>query len=347
VLGRVLTTDSLPVAGASVTFTTPGRAPQTTTTAEDGAFGFTGPATGPADIQARRIGFAAESLRITLPRAESAPLAVLLTPLAQTLAPVVVRGTRDTRSGPIAGFYARASRGNGRFITRAQIEQRNPLRTTDMLRLVPGVNVYTGLGPSQVRYRGANCPPEVFLDGMPLGPAPFDLDAFPPNSIEGIEIYSTSTAPVEFRRAFGRVGCGTVIVWSRQGEPGPPRRRGKPVTSEDLAKLVASLQLFTAQQVDTAARAPDDFGERVGVSDSVRAATRTPVVVIAEFVVDTTGRVEPATINLVVSPGTAYSDAVRRALPGAEFTPAVRGGRTVRQLVQLTVRFDPPPAARR
>jgi hypothetical protein len=119
------------------------------------------------------------------------------------------------------------------------------------------------------------------------------------------------------------------------------------VTSEDLAKLVASLQLFTAQQVDTAARAPDDFGERVGVSDSVRAATKTPVVVIAEFVVDTTGRVEPATINLVVSPGPAYSDAVRRALPGAEFTPAVRGGRTVRQLVQLTVRFDPPPAARR
>ena len=82
----------------------------------------------------------------------------------------------------------------------------------------------------------------------------------------------------------------------------------------------------------------------MSLPDSVRVAAATGV--IAEFVVDPAGRVEPSTINVVASPHPALSDAVRAALAGAAFTAATRGGAAVRQLVQLSVRFDAGGAAR-
>jgi hypothetical protein len=195
-----------------------------------------------------------------------------------------------------------------------------------------------------LRYRGSDCAPEVYLDGTPLSGGPFDFDALAPNSIEGIEIYSTATVPVEFKRAFGRASCGTILLWSRHGEPRPRRTKGKPVTSEDLARLVAQLQLYTADQVDMIARPPENFGQQVTLPDSVR--IQGSLGVIAEFVVDAKGEIEPTTINVVASPHPALSEAVRAALPGTTFKPAVRGGLPVRQLVQLSVRFDQKNASR-
>ena len=335
--GVVLTADSLPVAGANVTLAPAAGASQSMITADDGRFAFPGAAPGAAELRVRRIGFRAESLTVALPRADASLLAVRLAFLPQALAPVVVRGRPSDRRPPaIVDFYARQARGMGRFITRAEIERRNPMRTTDILRTVPGVAVYTSGGMATVRYRSAPCAPEVYLDGMPLS-GQFDYDAIAPSTIEGIEVYSTSTVPAEFRRSFGRTSCGTVLLWSRYGEARPRRSKAKPVTSEDLARLVAELQLYTAQQVDSVARPPADLSQRVSLPDSVR--VQGALGVIAEFVVDGGGRVEPATINIVASPHPALSEAVRNALPGATFTPAKRAGMPVRQLVQLALEF--------
>ena len=65
-------------------------------------------------------------------------------------------------------------------------------------------------------------------------------------------------------------------------------------------------------------------------------------VVVAEFVVDTTGRVEPETFSVVSSPHLLFSHAVYEAIAPARFTPARRGGRSVRQVVQMRFRFTPP-----
>ncbi|MGH7720447.1 MAG: TonB family protein [Gemmatimonadaceae bacterium] len=62
--------------------------------------------------------------------------------------------------------------------------------------------------------------------------------------------------------------------------------------------------------------------------------------VVAEFVVDTAGRVELETFNVVSSTHPRFTEAVRRALPAARFTPALLAGRRVRQLVQLPFRFE-------
>jgi hypothetical protein len=319
-------------------------------TAENGTFLFTGVQPGAATVLVRRIGFQADSVAVTLRAEGNTPLTLRLVTVPQALAPVVVRSGPAVRPGPLADFYQRRSKGQGRFITRADIERRNPLYTSDLLRTVPGLSLSRGRGLNEVRLRGAPCAPEVFVDGTPLGPAPLDFDAITPNTIEGIEIYSgAASVPVQFSRVFGRTACGTVLVWTREGEPRPKRKKGKPVTSEELARLVDQLQLYTAEQVDSPAQPPADFASSVRLPAAVGAASAaagTVAGVIAEFVVDPTGAVEPLTVNIVASPDVAFADAVRAALPGTRFTPAARGGRPVRQLVQLSVRFDPPRGGR-
>lgn len=56
--------------------------------------------------------------------------------------------------------------------------------------------------------------------------------------------------------------------------------------------------------------------------------------VVAPFVVDTAGRIEAASFEVLESSHELFSAAVRRALPDMRFTPAEVGGRKVRQLVQ-------------
>lgn len=56
--------------------------------------------------------------------------------------------------------------------------------------------------------------------------------------------------------------------------------------------------------------------------------------VLAQFVVDTTGRVEVASFKVLRSDHAMFEQAVRSALPQMRFLPAEVGGRKVKQLVQ-------------
>ena len=62
--------------------------------------------------------------------------------------------------------------------------------------------------------------------------------------------------------------------------------------------------------------------------------------VIAQFVVDTTGRVETNTFKVIESSHDLFTAAVKRALPNMRFAPAEVGGRKVKQLVQQPFVFD-------
>jgi protein TonB len=63
--------------------------------------------------------------------------------------------------------------------------------------------------------------------------------------------------------------------------------------------------------------------------------------VLAQFIVDTTGRPVPATFKVLMSTHDAFSRAVRDALPQMRFTPAMVGDRKVRQVVQMPFTFVP------
>jgi TonB family protein len=67
--------------------------------------------------------------------------------------------------------------------------------------------------------------------------------------------------------------------------------------------------------------------------------------VLMQFVVDTTGRVDPRTIAVLRSTHPLFALAVRQALPNMKYRPATIDGRRVRQLVQEPFAFGIAPAA--
>jgi len=326
-----------PVAGAEVSFIV-GPLHRRTTTGDDGEFSLPNVPEGPVKLTVRRIGFRPDSFPTAAPATQ---LALLVEPIPQKLNTVVVNSKRrGPYTGPHADFLRRLDNGQGRFITRETIAKRNALRTTDLLRSLPGVTMMgdRSTGMTVPRFRNSSCNPLVWVDGSPAYAAYFDVDALSPETLEGIEVYSgTASTPMELRGRNGEERCGVIALWSRM--PSRPPKRGKRVTADELAAFVASAQLFTADQVDVVAR-PDTAEPVIAIyPDSLKRA-RVGGLATMEFVVDTAGQIEPETIGTVTATHPLFASAAREAIGRASFYPAQRQGRLVRQLVQLTVEFD-------
>jgi protein TonB len=61
--------------------------------------------------------------------------------------------------------------------------------------------------------------------------------------------------------------------------------------------------------------------------------------VVAQFIVDTLGRAEPASINIKEATHPLFGDAVRQALLRSRYEPAMASNRRVRQLVEQRFTF--------
>lgn len=339
VAGLVRDTTGVGIAGAQVTIS--GSVLRAESDAS-GKFFLEKVPTGPTTLLVRRLGFAPVSVPVVVRSDSTVPVTVTIAQTARELNPVVVRAQRVRHyTGYLAGFNERRDRGFGRFITGDEIRKRDPLELTDLLRTIPGIHVSaSGLGDARVRIRSNQCAPLVWLDGMAAAAAEFDLDALAPMSIAGIEIYSgIATVPAEFVMPFGRTPCGTIIIWSRQGE----RRPAKAITAAELASLVANLQAYTADQVEEPARADASAPVAPLYPESLYKA-RVPGRVVVEFVVDSTGEVNMATLGVVSSTDPLFTDAVRRAFPAARFKPARVGARPVAQVVRQPFSFVVPAA---
>lgn len=340
ITGEVRNAAGLGVAGAELSV--PGTA-LTARTDLSGSFRLTGSGAGTISLAVRRLGFRPTTVDVAVRPRETTRTSVTLERAVQELAAVVVQEQRERRGG-LGTFDRRRKLGIGHFITREEIDRRNPVYLTDMLRMVPGVRVSPGrfAGTSTVRMRGARCAPLVWLDGAPLGAGYFDVDVLTPQSIEGVEIYTgPSTVPAQLMDARGQSSCGVIAVWSREGERRPRNRQQDSATAAKLAELIASARLYTADQVDTPAQVDASNPVRPAYPDSLYAA-RVSGSVEVEFVIDTEGKVEAETFGVVTSTHPLFAEAVRRALAAAEFRPAVLQGRRVRQVVLLPVQFVPP-----
>ena len=64
----------------------------------------------------------------------------------------------------------------------------------------------------------------------------------------------------------------------------------------------------------------------------------------ATFVVDTTGQVDMASVQVLASDDPEFTESVRTALGGMRFRPATRRGRAVRQLVEQRFSFRIAPS---
>jgi hypothetical protein len=173
-------------------------------------------------VDIRRIGYQPRNFALDLqPDLVMAELRVALSQVVVELPEVVV--TRDrTRLifGDQRGFYRRQRVGHGHFITRAEIEPRQPQAVSDILRPIPGVEVYqSGIKDARVRIKDRlpSCHyqdgPLIVLDGIEVQATSLDA-VVPVQFVEALEVYaSPSDIPPEFNRA--RAGCGVIVIWTR------------------------------------------------------------------------------------------------------------------------------------
>lgn len=183
---------------------------------------FQGPRLPPSTygIEVEALGYSTLSHEMDISGYGVADLGIELGPVALELEPLVVVTRRRSRL-EVAGFFQRRNRGFGHSLTREEIEARRPTFVSDLVRTMPGVTIAPSMmgGGGILRMRGG-CVPDVVLDGVRLS-SPVVLDQLlTVEDLEGIEVYSGSTSPVEYSHS----SCGTVLAWTRD----PGRAGGSP-----------------------------------------------------------------------------------------------------------------------
>lgn len=342
VTGRVRGSDGIGIANAEVTITPrPGGGNVTLArrvySDDSGSFRVPSLPRGVAMVAVRRIGY--KPIAVETQLSAELPLGMILESTSQTLAKVVVEDRRRQYEGWLGQFNRRRDFGLGRFITRGQIDARNAIRTSDLLRTIPGVMIAQGPRGAMIRIRASRCDPLIWLDGTPALAGFIDIDAFGPQTLDGIEIYGgVSDVPVELRGPRGEERCGVIALWSRMAERRPKQSRKKPLTAEELNALVASATVYTAEQVDRAVQPDSEVPVEAFYPDSLR-SSRASGVAVVEFVVDPAGRVEGETVSVVMASHPAFAAAARESVFSARFVPAILKGRPVRQIVQLPLEF--------
>ena len=222
------------LAGATVVISTNrGRWQRSVRTDGVGGWRFESVAAGPYRLRSTRLGYREVAGDVAVAGDSLLEVHIRMSAEAVVLAPLTVVARQEPQVSPVLqGFYARLRRGPGRFVTRAEIEERQPSRVSDLLRGIPNLTVGASRGSPTggVLSRGSasgRCSVVVFVDGMRLNvptpsargpqnsPVPID-DYVHPLDVEGVEIYrGESDTPAEFATRW--VSCGTVVIWTRRG----------------------------------------------------------------------------------------------------------------------------------
>jgi TonB family protein len=316
-----------------------------TLTDDKGTFSLRGVSPGSHRLIVRRLGFRPAAMDVQVEAGHTAQIEIQIDPNPQQLTPITVAARPEAFDARLEGFLERSQSKAGHFIRRDRLQRLTSHKFSEILREVPGVKlgvVGRGASPQRtVRLRGANCPPYVFIDGFPAAAGEFDIDDIEPSTIEGVEIYhGLATIPAQFLGARGE-RCGVIAFWSRPYRPARPRSRGK---TTSIHEILAANAAYTADKVDITATLKQG-APQVVYPDSLWGSGVSGRV-LAEFVVDTLGRIEHETVGIVSSSHPAFSRAVLDALVSTSFKPALRNGRPVRQIVQLPFVFEPIRSAR-
>lgn len=216
VRGRVVTAATgEAVTGAEVSFPATDRS---ALTSAEGLFLLEELPPGPGMLEVRFLGTASRSIELMLTPGDTELLRIALDVRVIPLPGLDVTVEREVFSAKLAGFYDRMQNGPGQFLTREEIEERDPHRTTDLFRTIPGVRVvHRHLGRRMLQFTRRNgCEVAFFVDGIRT---PYlDVDGLPPTDLDGIEVYrGVSEVPIRFRRP---ATCAAVVLWTR--DPGVP-----------------------------------------------------------------------------------------------------------------------------
>lgn len=215
IVGEVTSSETHePLAGVELTLHDTGL--QTTTTGE-GQFRFADVPPGSRTLTVAYLGTESRRVRIDLRPRQTIDVSLVVGVRLMPVTELVVTVDRAAPVGKLTGFDRRRENGAGYFITREDIERVRPMRTTALLRRVPGLDVgqrtRSGVTPVTMGRR-KGCVPQFYVDGAR---APyFDVDVLDPGEIDGIEIYrGNSEVPIRFKH---RDRCGVIVLWTR--DPG-------------------------------------------------------------------------------------------------------------------------------
>ena len=127
------------------------------------------------------------------------------------------------------------------------------------------------------------------------------------------------------------------LACSVQSDAPPTASRGASAARAAGPSRVVTPGYFEFQVEKRAAPLPDNPPARY--PDALRKA-KVEGEVVAQFVIDTTGRVEPSTFKVLKSSNSLFTKAVRSYLSDMKFFPAEVGGRKVKQLIQMPFVFS-------
>jgi hypothetical protein len=219
--GRVSDEGFAPIAGAIVEIVHPAIRVET---GESGRFQLLAVPPGQYLVVVRKLGYRPVVGVVELPASDTVRIDYTLEKLSMLDTVRVV----DKRLSPrMAEFEDRRRYGVGQFVTTEQIEKRNSVFATELVRTFTGLTVkMEGRTSVAISGRtsstkiatkgGQQCYTDVYVDGVHL-PSPVNLDDLPsPKDLAGIEYYhGPATAPLQF----GKMGstCGLLLIWTKDG----------------------------------------------------------------------------------------------------------------------------------
>jgi Carboxypeptidase regulatory-like domain/TonB-dependent Receptor Plug Domain len=211
------------VAEAEVTVAVAG-ADQVARTDTSGVARFAGLSPGAAELRVRRLGFGEGTVRATL-RAGENELAVAVRGANVTLETVKVVAARDVPTR-LADVDARIARGEpSAVVTRADIDKRNPITLSQMLRGVAGLRLADSSGAMvAISTRGVKlqreglfvpCVLRVMVDGV-VTSSSVDIDNVVPYDVYAVEVFfGGARIPPQFGGIRTDQWCGLIAIWTR------------------------------------------------------------------------------------------------------------------------------------
>ena len=215
VFGKVVNRNGAPVSGARVGLMGTSAA---TLTRANGDFVLDSLPAGTQAIVVRQIGYRPTEVAVDLSSRTPARVTVQLGMFVPELSPVEVVSRRDEGLQKVGFLDRKRTSATGHFMGPEQLEKRNAMKFTDILRSTPGIRVTEQNGQAMItstRSSQANGCVTMYVDGAQWQQLePGDLDSFvQPNEVAAIEVYSGASVPPQFSQA-GQ-SCSAVVVWTK------------------------------------------------------------------------------------------------------------------------------------
>jgi hypothetical protein len=178
-------------------------------------------------VRIEKVGFRPLTVPVTISRADTVPITLLLTSLTQELPAVAIRDSSPHYlSMALRQFEERrlSHSTGGYYLSEAELQKSPTGRMDNMVRHFPGLSVVCPMRGSKcwansTRTAGptsgsaAHCPVAVYLDGAPS--TDNDLKKLNVNEYAGVEFYpGGASVPPQYNQT--AVTCGVLLFWSRE-----------------------------------------------------------------------------------------------------------------------------------